>query len=241
LIGALNRSLITTSLDPSELEPERPAVPAGSRPAGPLRLRGGAESIAGPRLRGRPASALSITRAGAYATARVTIDTERSFTVSAWLEPAASGETGTAVSEPGPDGSSFSLGIETAAGRSTRPVTHWTLIVPAASNCTSAHCGVRANMRYDDGRDPPQQRRWYMVTGVYDIATASIALYVDGVPEDLEHVFAVPLAAGPLTVGVGSGDYEPADWFRGAIAGLLTWGRALTPGEVWQLYRYESR
>jgi hypothetical protein len=154
------------------------------------------------------------------------------------------------VSEPGPDGSSFSLGIDTGPqghqslnglqGASSVPDgTWWTFVVPGSSTCTSAKCGVRANMRYDDGRFDPRPRSWHQVTGVYDTSTQTITLYVDGVPEDVEHVFGIPRARGPLTIGSGNRDYTPSDAFLGAIARVRVYTRALSPAEVWQLYGAE--
>ena len=69
-------------------------------------------------------------------------------------------------------------------------------------------------MHYDDGRYSPVAGSWHDVTGVYDAAGATTALYVDGVPEDVEHVFGLPAASGPLTVGAGLLDYAPTDTFR---------------------------
>jgi hypothetical protein len=94
-------------------------------------------------------------------------------------------------------------------------------------------------MRYDDGRFAPRTGSWHQVTGVYDTRTESTTIYVDGVPEDVEHVFGIPRARGPLTVGAGVGDYTPSDTFIGAVEQLRTYARALTPGEVWQLFQVE--
>jgi hypothetical protein len=94
-------------------------------------------------------------------------------------------------------------------------------------------------MRYDDGRFDPHPGSWHQVTGVYATATQTITVYVDGIPEDVEHVFGVPPARGPLTLGAGTGDYAPQDVFLGAIARVRVYARALRPGEVWQLYRAE--
>jgi hypothetical protein len=183
------------------------------------------------------------------------IDSTNSFTVSAWLETSRSGESGTAVSEPASVGSSFSLGIDTAeqgrqslggvtgprAGLPLGTATWWTFAVPAAPTCTVSQCGVLANMRYDDGRYDPHPGNWHQVTGVYNRATQTIAVYVDGVPEDVEHVDGVPAATGPLTAGAGNGDYAPTDAFIGAIDELRAYGRALSPLEVDQLYQASRR
>jgi hypothetical protein len=265
LVRGLNQSLIAASQQAAALRPQPPAVPAGatglwrfddrgavatdaSGHGRTLSLRGGASWTLG-----RNGGALSITGPGQFAVASgPLIDTSRSFTISAWLSSGLPGQSGSAVSEPGPDGSSFSLGIETAslgpqslAGKSSGgPLgagTWWTFVVPAGSNCTAAQCGVRANMRYDDGRYDPAVDSWHLVTGVYDRGTETIRLYVDGIPEDVEHVFGIPPARGPLTVGTGVGAYGGSGGFFGGIDDLRIYARALTPGEVWQLYGAEAR
>jgi hypothetical protein len=257
-IRRLNDGLIAASRQPSDLRPQPPATPPGasgawsfsekhgSRAADSsghgetLTLRGGAAWTAGPRLGGRPSGALAIAAPGESAlTARRVIDTARSFTVSVWLKLARARESGTAVSEPGPDGSSFSVGVQSVPPgfpRARGGASWWTFVVPAGTRCTAAQCGVRANMRYGDGRGSPRPGRWYALTAVYDKASQTISLYVDGVSEDVEHVFGIPPADGPLTVGEGAGDYVPTDFFDGAIAALRTYARALSPAEVWQLY-----
>ena len=261
VIHALNTSLIAASQDTARLRAQPAAVPSGttalwqfgeghgtdahdsSGGKHTLSLRGGAGWTRSPW-----GGALSITAVGQDAVARTRlINTRRSFTVSAWLRSARTGESGTAVSEPGPDGSAFSLGIDTAAqggqsrnglpGAQTVPDgTWWTFVVPAASSCVAARCGVRANMRYDDGRFDPRPGTWHQVTGVYNHATQVITIYVDGIPEDVEHVFGIPRARGPLTVGAGRQDYRPDDTFLGSIAQVRLYSHALSPGEVWQLY-----
>jgi Concanavalin A-like lectin/glucanases superfamily/Glycosyl hydrolases family 2 len=264
VVHALNASLIAASQTVSDLRPQPAAIPSGttalwtfsegrgglahdsSGHGHTLSLRGGAGWTHGPL-----GGALSIASPGqsALASARL-INTHRSFTVSAWLSARQAGESGTAVSEPGPDGSNFSLGLDTAPqghqslnglpGATSVPNgTWWTFVVPASSHCTAAQCGVRANMRYDDGRFDPRPGSWHQVTGVYDKSNQTIAVYVDGVPEDVEHVFGIPPARGRLTIGSGQEDYAPSDTFLGAITRVRLYTRALSPGEVWQLYRAE--
>lgn len=265
LVRGLNTSLIAASQQPgATLRQQGPAVPPGTTGLWPfgegsgtaagdtsghghaLSLTGGAGWTTSPF-----GGALAITAPGQSAVAEgPLIDTGHSFTISAWLNYAQAGESGTAVSEPGPDGSSFSLGVDTSGqggqsfgglpGTSSLPnSTWWTFVVPAGSTCTADQCGVRANLRYTDGRFDPRPGRWHQVTAVYDTATATIGIYIDGVPDDVEHVFGIPPARGPLTVGTGQADYSPTDTFLGAIARLRIYSRALTPAEAWQLYRAE--
>jgi hypothetical protein len=214
----------------------------------PLVLSGGARWT-----RGIHGSAISISTPGAMArTAGPVIDSGHSFSVSAWLSSRRSGQSGSAVSEPGAGGSNFSLGIETTSrSPQSRPGevssgvlpaalrTWWTFAVPASPTCSILQCGVQANMHYDDGRLPPRVGSWHNVTGVYDAVSHTVSVFVDGVPEDVEHAGPLPLATGPLAVGSGARVYAPADTFIGAVDELRTYQRALSPSEVWQLYAAE--
>jgi Concanavalin A-like lectin/glucanases superfamily/Glycosyl hydrolases family 2, sugar binding domain/Glycosyl hydrolases family 2 len=267
-VNGLNQALINASRRPSHLIPQPAAIPAGttglwrfseghgstaadsSGHGHALTLEGGAGWTRGPH-----GGALSITAPGQEAIGPgAAIDTRRSFTISAWLSSRRAGQSGSAVTEPGSDGSAFSLGIDTTRqggqslpgliGRRRNPTvgeaTWWTFAVPSANTCPNEHCAIDANMRYDDGRYDPRTGSWHEVTGVYDTGTHTITIYVDGIPEDVEHVFGIPPGRGPLTVGSGSRDYSPTDTFIGAVSELRIYARALSPGEVWQLFRAEA-
>ncbi len=269
-VRRLNAGLIAASRRIGRVTPQRPRVPAGTTGLwrfderhgtaaadatghhNPLTLSGGAGWITG-----RHGGALSIGAAGEQAAARSpVVDTTRSFTISAWLNPRQAGESGTAVGEPGAGGKSiFSLGIQTAqqgvqslTGQvgSGHPIrlpdgTWWTFAAPSISRCAISSCGMIASMHYDDGRYDPRPGQWHYVTGVYDRASQTISIFVDGIPEDVEHVPPLPRAAGTFTVGRGVSVYGASDAFVGAVDDLRTYGRALTPAEVWQLYGAESR
>jgi hypothetical protein len=268
VVRGLNESLIAASEQPSELRPQAAGVPVGTvhlwrfaeghgnraadtaRHGEPLRLQGGIGWT-----RGRHGGALSITAPGQTAVGQGDlVNTGRSFTISAWLSSRKRGQSGSAVSELGSDGSSFSLGLQTApqgaqsltgldvsgTGPAVGDATWWTFAVPASSGCTVAQCGVDANLRYADGRLDPRPGSWHQVTGVYNGATQTTTLYVDGVAEDVEHVFGIPRGPGPLTVGTGNGVYLPTDAFIGAVSELRVYARAISPAEVWELYRAES-
>ncbi|MDQ6745205.1 MAG: glycoside hydrolase family 2 [Actinomycetota bacterium] len=266
LMAKLNARLIAASLRLGSRRAGRPVVPSGSTGRWPLQeghgnvgrdtsghghsltLLPGTTWTSG--RRGGSALALSSRGAAALAPATV-IDTTRSFTVSAWLRSAVLGESGTAVSELGTDGSSFSLGIETERGAllQARPGeisshrlvgslrTRWTFLVPQSPSCAPLACPVRANTHYDDGRLGVHPGTWHLVTGVFDRPTGTVSVYVDGEPEDVEHVNEVPPSKGPLTVGAGTAVYRAQESMLGAIFGLRTYARSLTPDEVWQLYR----
>jgi hypothetical protein len=266
VLRRLNTALLDASENDAELLPPAQAVPVGTTglwhfDAGQgtwagdasghghsLWLTAGASWTGGVR-----GTALRITQPGQAAmTTAPVIDTRRSFTVSAWLRASRDGQSGTAVSEPGTDGSSFSLGIATwtrspqtragelASGKPAPPFrTWWTFMVPATPSCASEVCGVQANMHYDDGREGLRPGVWHQVTGVYDRSTRTVSVYVDGIPEEDEHTGPLPPARGPLTVGSGQLDYTPTDAFLGGIDELRTYRRALSPAEVWELYLAE--
>ena len=256
-IRADNDALIGASQQPSELHSPRAAVPVGASgiwtfDAGrgtvaadgspvrhPLTLAGGAGWTTG--VEGGHALSLPTAAAGATAGTMV-VDTEHSFTVSAWLKASRPHETAPAITELGSDGPSFSLGIlteprsnqvlpgEIASGRLAPALrTWWTFAVPTFPTCSLLTCAVLADTRYGDGRASPRAGVWYAVTGVYDARTLTTSIYVDGVPEDVDHPAHVPPSRGPLAVG----------GFIGAVDELRTYARALTPGEVWALYAAE--
>jgi hypothetical protein len=268
LVRGLNDSLIGASAHLAHLRAQPVAVPRGtsglwrfdegrgtlatdaSGHGHPLYLQGGASWT-----RGMHSGGLAITGPGQVAVSSTPlVNTSASFTVSAWLNSSLPRQSGSAVSQPGTDGSSFSLGIDsTPAGHPARdgsaatakPLigrrTWWTFLVPASPTCPASQCPVWANMHYDDGRYSPRPHSWHYVTGVYDASTQTTSVYVDGVPEDVERVTGIPAPRGPLTVGAGVGNYQPTDMFLGAIDDVRTYGRALSPAEVWQLYWAEAQ
>ncbi len=214
----------------------------------PLALASSARFTTGPH--DRPALVLPGSGAVAFSTAPV-VPTGGSFTVSAWLRSDGYAQSATAVTELGASGSAFSLGVETdrgaqgqaQAGTSASGIvppqvrTWWTFLAADGTGCAIVHCGIEANLRYDDGRDGVRTGSWHYVTGVVDRDTMTISIYVDGAPQDAEHLDPTPAANGPLALGGGSGVYGTgADGFAGAISTLRVYDRALSPAEIWQLY-----
>ncbi len=267
-VRADNDRLIAASQQLAALRPQAPAIPTGatgiwtfeegqgttagdrSGAGHTLTLEGGAGWT--PGVRG--GHALYLNRAGALAVATAPIvDTRRSFTVSVWLKAFRARESASAVSQLGSDGSSFSLGMvtlphsrqpvpgEIASGRlAPAQRTYWTFAVPTLPSCTILTCGVIASTRYDDGRYSPAAGVWYQLTGVYDAYHQTTSVYVDGVPEDVEHPARTTPSTGPFTVGAGTDDYPLSTGFFGAVDDLRTYARALTPAEVWSLYAAEK-
>ncbi len=267
LVRRLNRRLVAASQRTGKLRPQPALVPGGasgvwhfdegrgtfakdsSGEGHPLTLQGGASWTTDEH-----GSALLVTGDGQRAVAgAAVVDPRHSFTVSAWLSTRQASQSGSAVSQPGPGGASFSLGIRTGnqvsasiPGIINPPGRHysltgtwWTFSAPASPDCAPYLCGTPAGMLYDDNRTAPQPGSWHQLTGVYDAPTSTTSLYVDGISQDTEHVVGAPRALGPLTVGAGAGAYTTSNQFVGAIDELRTYSRALTPADAWRLYRAE--
>jgi hypothetical protein len=214
----------------------------------PLTLVRDARFITGPHHH----RALVLPGAGPVGvTSAPVLATQGSYTVSAWLRSDRYGQSGTAVAQPGPAGSTFSLGVETDRGpqgqtRSglaatgvvpAQTRTWWTFSGAQGASCPILTCGGGANLRYDDGRDGVRAGRWHHVVGVVDRGTLTISIYLDGEPQDVEHLGPSPVSSGPLVLGGGTNVYRAGpDPFTGALAALRVYNRALTPAEVWQLY-----
>ncbi len=199
LVAGLNGSLVGASLNLTRLPAVGAGIPGGSTGYWSFDEGGGSTaadssgnghaltlSPGATFTSGRHGAGLALPGRGAVAatTASAVINTTQSFTVSAWLRSDAVGQSGTAVSQPGANGSAFSLGIETAGrdpqtreGEASSGVappllrTWWTFAAPARPSCPALSCGVQANMHYDDGRLSPQPGSWHYVTGVYNAAT----------------------------------------------------------------------
>ncbi len=263
LLPKLNRALIAASRRVADLRPQTGAVPAGTRAlwtfdegrgtvardavsSGPdLALQGGAAWA-----RGNRGSGLALAGSGQRAVAgQPVVDTRRSYTVSAWLRFAAPARSASAVSQ----GNGFSLGLRVANDRPDLdpaytvegipgpfPQPKWSFAVPATASCGEPACAVRANQGYGDARIDPRAGRWYQVVGVYDRSQRTAGVYVDGLPIDSRIALRAVAAAAPFTLGTGTLGADGPDSFAGRIDQVRVYGRALSPGEVWRLYRAEK-
>jgi len=213
----------------------------------PLMLLPGARFTTGPHRR----RALVLPGKGTALTTGPVLATGGPITVSAWLRSDRYGQTGTAVAQQGAAGSEFALGVWTDRGRQgqaragttargalpPQTRTWWSFTGADAAGCQLVTCGVRVTMGYDDGRDAVRRGRWHFVTGVIDRSTLTISIYVDGEPVNVGHLSQPARSGGALVLGAGSGVSGTAsDGFTGAIGDLRVYDRALSPGEVWELF-----
>jgi hypothetical protein len=150
------------------------------------------------------------------------IATNSSFTVSAWVRPTGQpGEYVTVLSQAGDVAGPFFLGV--AEG-------FWSFSVkPEDGNgddfVTNRDRATRVEVKPD---------AWVHLAGVYDSAGGRARFFLNGYPVSEQGVATDPLyeAKGPLLFGRGQARSQPADFFKGTLADVRTWDRALNADEV---------
>ncbi|MGW5659347.1 LamG-like jellyroll fold domain-containing protein [Streptomyces sp. NPDC003758] len=151
------------------------------------------------------------------------VNTSGSFTVSAWVKLASTSANSTFLGQDGKVASGFQLYYSTAYG--------WTFN-RHATDTTGA-----ATIRTYSGTSAVTTGTWTHLTGVYDQATASLKLYVNGSQSGTTTAFTSPWeATGPLQIGrrLYNGTY--AENANGSIADVQVYGEALTASQVSSMY-----
>ncbi len=150
------------------------------------------------------------------------VDTTESFTLMAWANYADPTTRSAVVGLLGADSYAAVLSV---GGEGVWEFTTKTRDVTGGEFATSAV-----------GDEPESGDTWTHLAGVYDAASATTSLYVDG--ELVGQASAPPLfdAQGPLTIGRGQFDGGPGNYWRGAIGDVAVFQRALSADEVASLY-----
>lgn len=148
------------------------------------------------------------------ATAAPTLDTSKSFSVSAWARPTTSGTWGSVISKSGTTSNGpFKLQRD-ASGR-------WYFYlfsqdgsptIVGAQSLSSAPLGV-----------------WQHVAGVYDAGSRQIRLYVNGVLNDTEAVASSWASTGVMQVGRVHWQGTQTNHFTGDIDDVRVWQRVIDP------------
>ncbi|MCP9212303.1 LamG-like jellyroll fold domain-containing protein [Streptomyces sp. NEAU-Y11] len=155
--------------------------------------------------------------------ARGTLDTTRSYTVSAWLNLRSTAEFSTAISQDGQEISGFFLQYDASIDR-------WRLaICDADSSEADEDEAVSAT--------GPRLGTWQHIVGVYDAPAKEMRLYVDGQLQDTTEHTPVWSATGAFAVGRGKWEGDVADRFRGGIDAVAVFPRVLSSSEIATLAR----
>ncbi|MFE9250059.1 LamG domain-containing protein [Streptomyces sp. NPDC007088] len=159
----------------------------------------------------------------------IVVDVTRAFTAGVWVLPDETGGAMTAISQSGLlDTPNFTLGTTTDADGEPA----WSFTLPSADGQTRVTGGT------------PRAGEWAYLTGSYDPATHTARLSVDGapvatgeatVPEDTDLWYFVMGRAWDMY----RSDVAPR--WRGELADVRVWDRAVPPAEIAELGRRKPR
>ncbi|WP_370962970.1 LamG-like jellyroll fold domain-containing protein [Amycolatopsis sp. cg9] len=144
------------------------------------------------------------------------VDTAQSFSVSAWVKPSAATGFRTAVSVDGSAISGFYL-QRAADGR-------FAFTRRAGDGDTASSSAVSTL--------PAQAGQWQHLAGVYNRASGTLSLYVNGTLQQSVPFTTPWTAAGHLVIGRGKWAGGPADWFAGGVDDVRAYPTPLTASAV---------
>jgi hypothetical protein len=169
-------------------------------------------------VEGQLGTAMSLDGVTGYAvTSGPVVDNRKSYSISTWARPVATSD-GVLISQA--DDDIAGLGISVSAG-------HWAFETRSSDDTDPVRAVSGAQVQVGE---------WSHIVGVYDATARSLALYVNG-----DHAGEIPFertalnADGPLRIGAGFSDGEPADLFRGEVDDMRVYDRILVPDEVREL------
>ncbi|WSX57341.1 LamG domain-containing protein [Streptomyces sp. NBC_00986] len=165
------------------------------------------------------------TRQSGYAaTAAPVVNTQSSFTVSAWAYLADGSDFRTVLSETGSDGSGFTLYYSSSVQR-------WVFLWSWYEGGVRKYLGTNA-----DSAGVPL-KTWTHLTGVYNSDARTISLYVNGRMQGSP--VALPITSDATatdgTLQFGRASFTPGtylNYWRGRVDEVAVWQRALTDDEI---------
>ncbi|MFK0173706.1 LamG domain-containing protein [Streptomyces sp. NPDC090306] len=168
-------------------------------------------------------TSVTANQQGYAATSQPVVNTESSFTVSAWAYLTDESAFRTVLSETGSDSSGFSLYYSPNIQR-------WVFLWNWQEGGARKYLGA-------NGTAGVPLKTWTHLTGVYDSEAGTLGLYVNGrlqgAPVTLPAAAAAHAADGLLEFGRNSSTYGVFDnYMRGRDDEVAVWQRALTPDEI---------
>ncbi|MFG1954733.1 LamG-like jellyroll fold domain-containing protein [Micromonospora sp. NPDC048830] len=148
------------------------------------------------------------------------VDTNRSFTVAAWLNLADTTRTYKAVGAAGAQQSPFDLRYDDTG--------KWKFVMRTADVADASSPGATST-------STPAVNTWTHLVGVYDAPTKTMRLYVNGVQEGSNTVSGTFSTAGPVEIGVGRWNGSRGNYFNGKISDVQLYQKALSATEIGQL------
>ncbi|OIV39499.1 hypothetical protein BIV57_00140 [Mangrovactinospora gilvigrisea] len=158
---------------------------------------------------------------GAAESAGPVLDTTRSFSLSAWVDPASlPTHNATIASQDATTNSAFDLQYNYAQNGS--PEWDFALAQTDTSNAQFANAtatGVTAGT-------------WTHLVATYNATTQTAYLYVNGTLQGVANQVTPFTSGGPFALGRGQYDANPTDYFPGQISDVQTWNYTLAPTQV---------
>ncbi|QUF05329.1 LamG domain-containing protein [Actinosynnema pretiosum subsp. pretiosum] len=151
------------------------------------------------------------------ATAVASVETDKSFTVTAWAWLDRAGTDAVVVSQDGARTSGFRLGA-LADGR-------WAFALPGSDD-------LAAPVAQATSARPARTGAWVHLAGVHDAATGQVRLYVDGKPEGAAPRASAFNATGSLRLNGVKADGKVGSTFPGGIDDLGVYDRVLDVGTI---------
>ncbi|KOU40674.1 hypothetical protein ADK54_21500 [Streptomyces sp. WM6378] len=145
------------------------------------------------------------------------LETDRSFTVSAWVNPTDVAKNQTAVSQSGQHQAAFSLGLNQGK---------WAIKMPTADVSLDSTW-------YTASSDvAPAANQWTHLAGVYDAPAKTLTLYVNGTPSAPVTGVTTWQARGALNFGRLLWRDNYTDGWKGSLDDVRIWDRALNSTDV---------
>jgi hypothetical protein len=143
------------------------------------------------------------------------LDTTGNYSAAAWVKLDNTNGFKTVISQDGDQTSAFFLQYSDADNR-----------------FAFSFAGTRAL-----APEPPQTGQWYHLTGVRDAASGQLKLYVDGELAGTANACLGQSSSGDTVIGRGKFNGNPVDYWDGGIDQAHVYDRALSDGEVRELYQ----
>jgi hypothetical protein len=167
---------------------------------------------------------VTANQSGYAATSQPAVNTESSFTVSAWAYLTDESDFRTVLSQTNSDGTGFSLYY-------SPNIQKWVFLWNWQASGTAQYLGANATTA------GVPLKTWTHLTGVYDADAGTISLYVNGrlqgSPMVLPTASRATASDGPLEFGRNGVPYGTFNhYMRGRVDEAAVWQRALAPGEI---------
>jgi hypothetical protein len=169
---------------------------------------------------GRVGAALHLDGSTGYAATSVpAVDTSKAFSVSAWVRVSSQpARHMTAVAQSGTNGSIFYLGYRQDSGS----VNRWALALQTAD---TQYSWVQL---YSDDAHPVITGAWTHLVGLYDPATRTVRLYVNGQKVAEGSDTSLWNATGPLQIGRAQWSGTQTDYWAGDVDDVKVYDRVLS-------------